>query len=129
MPLTPVQMVVAAALVLTYIMVDRINAAGPRVTSLRRRRAVAARTITSGRRDFEREHHLVVTPPLGTPVVLITDSWYLQDCHGAWPGHIGTVVMHTQLTSGDTGVLVNWGATPKQMVRMDLDELKLAPRA
>lgn len=127
--LTPIQTAVAAALVLAYILVDRINAAGPRVTRMRRRRAVAARSITAGRRDFEKEHHLVVTPPVGTPVVLITDSRYLREYHEAAPGQRGTIVMHTQLTSGDTGVLVNWGARPNQMVRMDLSELRLAPRA
>lgn len=127
--LTPLQMTVATALVIAYIVVTRINAAGPRVTRLLRRRAVAARTITSGRRDFERENHLVVTPPVGTPVVLLTDSRYLREYHEAAAGDTGTVVRHSELNPNDNGVLVNWGAGPNQMVRMDLSELKLAPHA
>ena len=77
--LTPVQTAVAAALVLAYIAVTRINTTGPRVTGIRRRHAAAARTVTDGRRDFEKDHQLVLTPPVGTPVVLLTDSPYLPD--------------------------------------------------
>ncbi|MEO3931418.1 hypothetical protein WMO79_01205 [Micrococcaceae bacterium Sec7.4] len=126
--LTPLQTAVAAALVLAYIMVDRINAAGPRAIRLRRRHAVAARAITSGRRDFEREHHLVSTPPVGTPVVLIANSPYLRDYHGAVAGQTGTVVRHSLLNIDDDGVLVNWGVRPNYMVRMNLDELRLPER-
>lgn len=122
---TPLQAATAAALVLAYILVDRINAAGPRAVRLRRRHAVAARAITSGRRDFEREHHLVSTPPVGTPVVLIADSAYMRDYHGAVAGQTGTVVRHSLLNIDDNGVLVDWGVRPNDGVRMDLHELRL----
>ncbi|MCB5280336.1 hypothetical protein [Arthrobacter sp. ES1] len=127
--LTPLQTAVVVALVLAYIVVTRFNAAGPRVTRLRSSHAAIKNQLTQSRRDFEKDHHLVVTPPVGTPVVLITDSWFLQDCHGAAPGHEGTVIEPSRLSSDDTGVLVDWGVRPNDMVRMDLNELKLAPRA
>jgi hypothetical protein len=119
---------VAAALVIAYVLATRILAAGPRGAGIHSRHATAAHTIIDGRREFEKGHHLVVTPPVGTPVVLVADSRYLREYHGAAPGQQGTIVMHTQQTSGETGVLVDWGVRPNDMVRMDLSELKLAPQ-
>lgn len=127
--LTPLQITVAAALLLAYIVVTRLLAAGPRITRIGSSHAAAARPITDGRRDFEKEHHLVVTPPVGTPVLLITDSLYLRDYHGAAPGQRGTIIGPSRTNRDSTHVLVDWGVRPNDMVQMDLKELRLAPHA
>lgn len=82
--------------------------------------------LESNLSDYERDHHLILRPAVGTSVVLITDSPYLRDYHGALPGRLGTVVLHSKLSSDDTGVMVNWGLAPGDRVRMGLDELRLA---
>jgi hypothetical protein len=127
--LTPLQTAAAVALVLAYIMVTRFLAIGPRSASLKSRQEAIAPRIENTRRDFEKDQHLVVTPPVGTPVVLIGDSRYLKEYHGAEAGQLGTVIEPSRLGSGDTGVLVDWGVLPNDRVRMDLNELRLAPQA
>jgi hypothetical protein len=127
--LTPLQAAVAAVLVLAGIVVTRINAIGPRITRLNSAHAAVTHQLANGQRDFEKDHHLVVTPPVGTPVVLIEDSRYLREYHGAEAGQRGTVIEHSGLHSDDNGVLVDWGILPNDRVRMDLKELKLAPHA
>lgn len=89
------------------------------------RQACLEQLLKGGWRDFEAEHHLVLTPPRGTPVELVADSAYLRDYHGAGPGRRGTVAAASRLNRDDTGVLVEWGAVPG-VVRMDLHEIKLA---
>lgn len=84
------------------------------------------RKLQSNVNDYEKDHHLLLRPSVGTKVVLIADSPYLRDYHGALPGRLGTVVLHSKLSSDDTGVLVNWGLNPEDRVRMDLNELRLA---
>jgi hypothetical protein len=126
---TPLQIAVAAAPLLTYLVVTRINAVGPGITRLNSSQAAVAQQLANGQRDFEKDHHLVVTPPMGTPVVLIGDSHYLREYHGAEAGQLGTVVEHSGLHSDDDGVLVDWGILPNDRVRMDLNELRLAAHA
>ena len=78
--------------------------------------------------DFESEHHLLFTPAKGTPVVLAkTDNFLLS--MGVDVGHQGTVVMPTRLNPDDAGVLVNWGSSDEDVVRMNLNEIRLAPAA
>jgi hypothetical protein len=127
--LTPLQTAVAAALVIAYIAVTRFIADGPKAIRIQSTHAAVTNQLTQSRRDFEKDHHLVAAPPVGTPVVLIGDSRYLKEYHGAEAGRTGTVIEPSRLSSGDTGVLVDWGVIPNDRVRMDLNELRLAPHA
>jgi hypothetical protein len=127
--MTPLQTVVAAALLLAYVLVTHLNSTGPRITGLLRRQQAVTQRLANGQRDFEKDHHLVVAPPMGTPVVLIAESRYLREYHDAAPGQLGTVIEPSRLGGDDNGVLVDWGVRPNDMVRMDLSELKLAPQA
>ena len=65
--------------------------------------------------------HLTERPVVGTPVLLLRDSWYLRNEHGARIGAIGTIVQHSHLSRDDDGALVDWGDARR--VRSNLDEL------
>lgn len=127
--LTPVQTAASVLLVLASVVVTHINATGPKAARLRSKQAAIAHHIAHERRGFEKDHHLVVTPPAGTPVVLVADEPYLREYHGAVAGQLGTVIEPSSLNPEDSGVLVDWGVRSNDMVRMDLSELRLAPHA
>jgi hypothetical protein len=127
--MTPLQIAVAAALVIAYITVTRFIAEGPKAIRIQSTHAAVTNQLTQSRRDFEKDHHLVAAPPVGTPVVLIGDSHYMREYHSAEAGQQGTVIEPSRLSSDDKGVLVDWGVLPNDRVRMDLNELRLAPQA
>lgn len=66
---------------------------------------------------------LTVQPRVGEQVMLIMQSTYLHEYHGASYGSIGTVVVHAGLSTDDDGVLVDWGTGVR--VRCDPQELAL----
>lgn len=66
---------------------------------------------------------LTVRPRVGEQVMLSMQSTYLHKYHGASYGSIGTVVAHSELSTDDDGVLVDWGTGG--CVRCDLQELAL----
>jgi hypothetical protein len=127
--MTPIHILILVALLLAAAAAASARGVGLRIFGLQRSHTAVTDQLGRARHDFEKSHHLVVTPAAGTPVVLIEDSYYLREYHGAPPGQRGTVIEPSRLGSGDTGVLVDWGVRPNDMVRMDLNELKLAPHA
>lgn len=106
--------------------VNFVSLAG-RLAPLNARRKHLAADVLDARNDFEVKHHLLVPPPVGTTVALVKHTPYIAEYHGAGVGDLGTVIRHSRLNANDNGVLVNWGIRPNDMVRMDLEELRLAP--
>lgn len=129
MSMIPLYALIIVALLLALLAATYITVTAVSLKSLRHRQKEISRGIEHEQRDFENEHHLIITPPVGTVVVLLTDSPYLREYHGARPGQMGTVIEHSRLKHEDTGMLVDWDVRPNDCVRMDLDELRLAPPA
>lgn len=127
--MTPLYALIVVAFLLALVALTCITVTVVKLKSLRHRQKEMSHNIEHEQRDFEKEHHLIITPPVGTYVLLLADSSYLSEYHGARPGQIGTVIERSRLNSDDTGVLVDWDLRPCRPVRMDLDELRLAPPA
>ena len=120
-PLISVLVILVAVLIAYPLATRMTDALRPHMISFLDRRD--ARKFSGS--DFEKEHHLVVRPPVGTTVILVAESSYLRQAHGAVPGHKGTVVGASQLSYDDNGVVVDWGVSQRGGVCMDLHELKL----
>lgn len=73
--------------------------------------AELAERLTPVEREIERPKvaHLTHTPAHGSFVILLRDSWYMREHHGASKGAVGMVVEPSRLNPDDTGVLVDWG--------------------
>ena len=67
-----------------------------------------------------------VRPAVGSHVLLVEPSSYLEYELGAVPGSIGIIVRHSWNRIDDTGVFVHWLTKPDDLVHQDLAALEAA---